>query len=86
VAFQHRYGKVYNRSLPKWYRRDVDENIPVVPSPDHIHLFCAGGEAGRFSAFIPGWGHMASPVLREINGNAPAGGGGMQCVDGTCYL
>jgi len=28
---------------------------------------------------------MASPVLREINGKAPAGGG-MNCVDGTCYL
>ena len=85
VAFRHRYGKVYNRSLPKWYRREVDAKIPVVPSPDHIHLFCAGGEAGRFSAFIPGWGHMASPVLREINGKAPAGGS-MNCVDGTCYL
>jgi hypothetical protein len=85
VAFQHRYGKVYNRSLPKWYKRDVDARIPVVPTPDHIHLFCAGGEAGRFSAFIPGWGHMASPVLRELNGRAPAAGG-MICEDGTCHL
>ncbi|MEX2615521.1 MAG: hypothetical protein WD767_05455 [Alphaproteobacteria bacterium] len=85
VAFQHRYGKVYNRSLPKWYSRRDGDRIPVVPTPDHIHLFCAGGEAGRFSAFIPGWGHMASPVLREINGKSPPGGG-PQCVDGTCYL
>ncbi len=22
LAFEHRYGKVYNRSLPIWYRRD----------------------------------------------------------------
>lgn len=85
VAFWHRYGKVYNKSLPKWYSRNVDDPIPIVPSVDHIHLFCAGGEAGRFSAFIPGWGHMASPVLRELNGKEPVGGA-MQCVDGTCYL
>ena len=85
VAFRHRYGKVYNRSLPKWYRRELDAPIPAVPSPDHIHLFCIGGAAGRFSAFIPGWGHMASPVLREIDGKAPAGGG-TTCIDGTCYL
>ena len=26
-----------------------------------------GGDAGRFSAFIPGWGHMNSPVLRAVN-------------------
>jgi hypothetical protein len=55
-----------------------------VPSPDHIHLFVIGGAAGRFSAFIPGWGHMSSPVLRNIedgvSNRAPI------CVDGTCYL
>ena len=85
VAFQHRYGKVYNRSLPKWYRRELDARIPAVPTPDNIHLFCAGGEAGRFSAFIPGWGHMASPVLRALDGKPPAGGG-VVCEDGTCYL
>ena len=44
----------------------------------------AGGEAGRFSAFLPGWGHMTSPVLRAIDGSAPAGG--ERCVDGTCEL
>jgi hypothetical protein len=47
-------------------------------------LFVIGGAAGRFSAFIPGWGHMSSPVLRNIEGSganrAPI------CVDGTCYL
>jgi hypothetical protein len=74
IAFDHRYGKVYNRHLPLWYRRDPDSRIPIVPSPDHIHLFVAGGEAGRFSAFIPGWGHMSSPVLRAIDGSPPAEG------------
>ena len=85
VAFQHRYGKVYNRSLPKWYRRDVDADIPVVPSPDHIHLFCAGGAAGRFSLFIPGWGHMTNPVLRAVDGQPPRSGGPV-CIDGACLL
>jgi hypothetical protein len=84
LAFEHRYGKVYNRNLPVWYRREVDSRIPIVPSPDHIHLFVAGGEAGRFSAFIPGWGHMSSPVLRGIDGAAPVKG--PICVDGACYL
>ena len=84
IAFDHRYGKVYNRNLPKWYGRELDSEIPIVPSADNIHLFVAGGEAGRFSAFIPGWGHMTSPVLRAIDGQAPVSG--PVCVDGTCYL
>lgn len=84
IAFDHRYGKVYNRSLPKWYRRREGELIPLVPHPDNIHLFVAGGEAGRFSAFIPGWGHMSSPVLRAVDGQPPASG--PVCIDGTCRL
>jgi hypothetical protein len=88
LAFGHRYGKVYNRNLPRWYRRDLDARIPIVPSPDNIHLFVAGGDAGRFSAFIPGWGHMSTPVLRPVD--APAGGPGTRrgpgCTDGTCLL
>jgi hypothetical protein len=83
LAFEHRYGRVYNRNLPKWYRREPDSRIPIVPSPDHIHLFVIGGAAGRFSAFIPGWGHMSSPVLRSIEDDRSAG---PVCVDGTCYL
>src|SRR5215475_8488180 len=35
----HRYGKVYNRNLPKWYKREPDSRIPIVESPDRIHLF-----------------------------------------------
>ncbi len=85
LAFEHRYGKVYNRNLPRWYRRDLDSDIPIVPSADNIHLFCAGGEAGRFSLFIPGWGHMTSPVLRALDGGAPKDGGPV-CVDGMCLL
>lgn len=88
LAFNHRYGKVYNRSLPAWYKRELDSRIPAVPSPEHIHLFVIGGAAGRFSAFIPGWGHMSSPVLRQIIDGPASGntGGAAKCVDGTCFL
>src|SRR2546423_3375886 len=84
LAFDHRYSRVYNRNLPRWNKRELESRIPIAPSPDHIHLFVIGGAAGRFSAFIPGWGHMSSPVLRNIedgaSNRAPI------CVDGTCYL
>ena len=83
LAFEHRYGKVYNRFLPVWYKRDLDSRIPISPGPEYIHLFVIGGEAGRFSAFIPGWGHMSNPVLREIEGK---GKKEPVCVDGTCFL
>ena len=85
ISFNHRYGKVYNRNLPRWYRREPEARIPVVPGPENIHLFVAGGEAGRFSAFIPGWGHMSQPVLRALDGVPPATGG-VICEDGTCQL
>ncbi len=85
ISFNHRYGKVYNRNLPRWYRREPEARIPIVPGPDDIHLFVAGGEAGRFSAFIPGWGHMTRPVLRAIDGAPPVRGGAL-CSDGTCRL
>jgi len=80
-----RYGKVYNRNLPVWYKREPDARTPIVPTPDNIHLFVAGGEAGRFSAFIPGWGHMSSPVLRGLDDSVQSSAG-PRCVDGTCYL
>ena len=79
-----RYGKVYNRNLPVWYKREPDARTPIVPSPDSIHLFVAGGEAGRFSAFIPGWGHMSSPVLRALGDARPAVNA--PCADGSCAV
>lgn len=84
IAFEHRYGKVYNRNLPRWYRREPDSFIPIVPGPENIHLFVAGGEAGRFSAFIPGWGHMTNPVLRGLHGEAAPDAG--DCADGVCAV
>src|SRR5580692_11642307 len=76
----HRYGKVYNRNLPKWYKREPDSRIPIVESPERIHLFVVGGHAGRFSAFIPGWGHMSTPVLKAIDLRAAPDDDG--CADG----
>ena len=83
LSFGHRYGKIYNRNLPKSYRRTPDSRIPIVERPEDIHLFVAGGSAGRFSAFIPGWGNVTVPVLRPVNLSAPEALG---CVDGTCAL
>ncbi len=84
ISFHGRYGKIYNRNLPRWYKREPDARIPVVPRPEDIHLFVAGGEAGRFSAFIPGWGHMTTPVLRAVDdGVEPAGAG---CDEDGCAL
>ncbi len=84
LAFENRYGKVYNRNLPAWYKRDFDSRIPIVPSPENIHLFVAGGTAGRFSAFIPGWGNMSTPVIRSIDGGNPALE--TKCIDGACAV
>lgn len=84
ISFNDRYGKIYNRNLPKWYRRDAGARVPVVPSPEDIHVFVAGGAAGRFSAFLPGWGHMTSPVLRALDGRGPLSD--VTCADGTCEL
>jgi hypothetical protein len=84
LAYGHRYGKIYNRSIPKWYKREDETNVHVVPGPDNIHVFVIGGEAGRFSAWIPGWGKMNTPVLRAIDGKqAPSG---ENCLDGSCAL
>jgi hypothetical protein len=84
LSFRNRYGKIYNRNLPRWYKRDPDAPIPIVPRPDDIHLFVAGGEAGRFSAFLPGWGHMTTPVLMALDGRPPLSD--PACADGMCAL
>jgi hypothetical protein len=85
LAYGHRYGKVYNRNLPKYYKREDNTRIPIIHSPENIHLFVMGGEAGRFSVLIPGWGHMSTPVLRAVEGSG-AGDNGAECVGGACAL
>ena len=59
LMFRQRYGRFYNRMWPKWFDRSRDdEQVPVVVEPDDIHIFVAGGPAGRFSMVIPGWGGL----------------------------
>jgi hypothetical protein len=92
VSYGNRYappgGKTYNRNLPKWYPREDGRRVPIVFTPDDIHLFIAGGTAGRFSAFLPGWSTATTPVLRAIDDSVvPAEGtGDLQCSDGACRL
>jgi len=41
---------------------------PLVPSPDDILIVAAGGRAGAFSAYIPGWGtrRATQAVTKEV--------------------
>ncbi|MEM9139991.1 MAG: hypothetical protein AAGB15_09180, partial [Pseudomonadota bacterium] len=71
-------------NLPKWYKRGPDDRIPIVEGPERIHMFVIGGDAGRFSAFIPGWGHMSTPVIRPVEDGAI--GSADDCADGLCKL
>ena len=68
LMFQQRYGRFYNRMWPKWFDRTRDdEAVPVVVRPDDIHLFVAGGPAGRFSMVIPGWGGLGGrSVIKQV--------------------
>lgn len=94
VSYGDRYappgGHTYNRNLPKWYSRVAGQKVPIVFTPDDIHLFVAGGAAGRFSAFLPGWSTATTPVLRAIEGHAgaaaKASGRELDCSDGACRL
>ena len=81
LTFDHRYGKIHNRNLPRWYKRELNSRIPIVPSPDHIHLFVIGGSAGQFPPSFPAGGicrrrcYAASraadrPVLSASTGRA----------------
>lgn len=46
---------------------DSQEWISPIVSPDDILLVSGGGPAGRFSAYIPGWGSGSSkPVIKKI--------------------
>ena len=83
ISYGNRYGKIYNKNLPKWYRRNPESRIPIVERPEHIHLFVAGGSAGRFSAFIPGWGNVTMPQLRVIGSGVSTASA---CIDGSCAL
>jgi hypothetical protein len=92
VSYGNRYappGKsTYNRNLPRWYSRRPGSKVPIVFTPDDIHLFIAGGAAGRFSAFLPGWSTATTPVLRAVDDTVEASSAplGLDCSDGSCRL
>jgi hypothetical protein len=68
LMFERRYGSFYNRMWPKWFDRTRDsEEVPVVVRPDDIHIFVAGGPAGRFSMVVPGWGGLGGQsVIKKV--------------------
>jgi hypothetical protein len=47
---------------------DEQRMRPLVASPDDIFVVAAGGRAGAFSCYIPGWGSAKSsqPITREV--------------------
>jgi predicted RNA-binding protein YlqC (UPF0109 family) len=47
---------------------DESRMRPLVESPDDILIVAAGGRAGAFSAYIPGWGSRRSSqaVTKEV--------------------
>ncbi|HEU5140121.1 MAG TPA: hypothetical protein VFT51_09110 [Bacillales bacterium] len=64
VADMKRYGILPGKITDEDYK-----NMNwAVPSPDDILLIVAGGEAGRFSACIPGWGtkEQTQAITRSI--------------------
>ena len=74
LMFNQRYGRFYNRMWPKWFDRSRDdEEVPVVVKPEDIHIFVAGGPAGRFSTVIPGWGGLGGrSVIKKVRTAQPA--------------
>jgi hypothetical protein len=45
---------------------DAHEPCKVVASPDYLLVVAAGGNAGRFSAVLPGWSRQSQPVTVPI--------------------
>src|SRR6516165_7679388 len=87
LTFNERYGRIYNRNLPKWYKREPEARIPIAPSADNVHLFVVGGIPVRFSPFIPAGVQISSPLLPILKSATPSGFRKAPiCVDGTCYL
>ena len=74
LMFDRRYGSFYNRMWPKWFDRTRDdEEVPCVEKPEDIHIFVAGGPAGRFSVVVPGWGGLGGrSVIRKVRVQQPA--------------
>jgi hypothetical protein len=57
---------------------DEQRMRPLVASPDDILVVAAGGRAGAFSCYIPGWGSAKSSqaVTVEVRRRRPVEGRG----------
>lgn len=66
VLFEHarrKKSELYRFGLRLEPLADEEDGwIPSFPSPDDLLLLTGGGPAGRFSAFIPGWGSISQSV------------------------
>ena len=77
LTFHGAYGKIYNRNWPAWVdRENPNEMVPAVERPEDFLVLVAGGQAGRFSAVIPGWAHWSRAVTRPIAEWQSASGAG----------
>jgi hypothetical protein len=56
---------------------DIECEATIVSDPAHILVIAGGGEAGPFSAFLPGWGSRAQSraLTRKIDASGCADGG-----------
>lgn len=71
IAQLRRGGRWTEETFPYWPRwidiADDDERLPIVSEPQDILVFVAGGDAGRFTAVVPGWGALGTmAVTRKV--------------------
>jgi len=49
---------------PKWFDKGADEMVPMLPTPDTIHIFVSG-DSGR-NKYMSFWAPYFTPALKEI--------------------
>lgn len=65
------YGKETEHLWPKWLSSAADEDrVSPLRQPSDLMVMVAGGEGGRFSVALPGWGSLSTPVSRPIPSGA----------------
>lgn len=61
--FSEEFRRAY---WPKWVNVEDDaERVPIVRRPDDILIVVAGGEVGKFSMVIPGWGDFGTRAITK---------------------